>query len=81
MTKLGLNLKNLLNQTKLTESELARRTGVAQQVINRIASGKNTTFAQQKRRFNWFSNRTKTSWHKCKRWLTLVLRKLQPQTL
>ena len=42
MTKLGLNLKNLLNQTKLTESELARRTGVAQQVINRIASGKNT---------------------------------------
>ena len=42
MTKLGQNLKNLLNQTKLTESELARRIGVTQQVINRIVSGKNT---------------------------------------
>jgi transcriptional regulator with XRE-family HTH domain len=42
MQKLSDNLKRLLNQVKISENELARRTGVPQQVINRILSGENT---------------------------------------
>lgn len=42
MTKLNSILKNLITQNKINESELARRTGVTQQVINQIISGKNT---------------------------------------
>ncbi len=42
MSKLSTILKKLLNQANLKESELARRTGVAQQIINRIISGENT---------------------------------------
>lgn len=41
MHKLGQNLKHLLKQANLSESELARRTGVPQQIINRILSGQN----------------------------------------
>lgn len=38
-TKLATTLKLLLQQGNLTESELARQTGVCQPVIHRIASG------------------------------------------
>ena len=41
MNKLSANLKNLLFHAKISENELARKTGVAQQVINRILSGEN----------------------------------------
>ena len=41
MNKLSANLKNLLFNAKISENELARKTGVAQQVINRILSGEN----------------------------------------
>jgi len=41
MMKLTQNLKKLLLNHRLSENELARRTGVAQQVINRILSGQN----------------------------------------
>lgn len=37
--KLASTLKNLLEKQKLTESELARKTGVGQPVIHRMASG------------------------------------------
>ncbi|TAK72320.1 MAG: helix-turn-helix domain-containing protein [Gammaproteobacteria bacterium] len=42
MNNLGNNLKNLLEYSKLSERELARRTGIPQQVINRIVTGQNT---------------------------------------
>lgn len=42
MNKLSLNLKSFLLSAKISENELARRTGIAQQVINRILSGENT---------------------------------------
>lgn len=38
-TKLAVTLKSLLQQLELSESELARRTGVCQPVIHRMASG------------------------------------------
>jgi transcriptional regulator with XRE-family HTH domain len=38
-TKLALTLKTLLGQLNLSESELARQTGVCQPVIHRMASG------------------------------------------
>jgi transcriptional regulator with XRE-family HTH domain len=41
MNKLGENLKQLLQQAKLSENELSRRTGIPQQIINRMISGKN----------------------------------------
>ncbi len=41
MSILGKNLKKLMDGAKLSENELARRTGVPQQVINRIISGTN----------------------------------------
>ncbi|HHF7349426.1 TPA: helix-turn-helix domain-containing protein [Legionella feeleii] len=41
MNKLSKNLKNLLCNAKISENELARRTGVSQQIINRILSGEN----------------------------------------
>lgn len=41
MHKLSKNLKNLLSNAKISENELARRTGVSQQIINRILSGEN----------------------------------------
>ena len=41
MKTLSINLKNLLYTAKLSENELARRTGVSQQIINRILSGEN----------------------------------------
>lgn len=41
MKKLRNNLKNLLHNAKISENELSRRTGVPQQVINRILSGEN----------------------------------------
>ena len=41
MKTLRTNLKNLLLNAKLSENELARRTGVSQQIINRILSGAN----------------------------------------
>ena len=41
MNKLSHNLKNLLRNAKISENELARRTGISQQVINRILSGEN----------------------------------------
>lgn len=42
MSQLGFNLKKLLDQANLSENELARRTGISQQIINRIISGSNT---------------------------------------
>lgn len=42
MDKLRQNLKNFLVKSRLSENELSRRTGVPQQVINRIMSGINT---------------------------------------
>lgn len=41
MNKLSNNLKQLIQNAKISENELARRTGVPQQVINRILSGEN----------------------------------------
>lgn len=41
LNHLSLNLKNLLINADLSENELARRTGVSQQIINRILSGQN----------------------------------------
>lgn len=41
MKNLKNNLKQLLQHAKLSENELARRTGVSQQIINRILSGEN----------------------------------------
>lgn len=41
MNKLSSNLKKLLHNGKISENELSRRTGVAQQIINRILSGEN----------------------------------------
>ena len=42
MMNLNRQLRQLLCQAGLSENELARRTGVAQQVINRLLSGENT---------------------------------------
>lgn len=39
---LAANLRLLMNKSKLTESELSRRTGVPQPMINRILNGQNT---------------------------------------
>lgn len=39
MKKLSSNLKGLMAELHITESELARRTGVGQPVVHRIASG------------------------------------------
>lgn len=41
MLKLSDNLKLLLKEAKLSENELARRTAIPQQIINRILSGQN----------------------------------------
>lgn len=41
MKNLSANLKKLLLNSKLSENELARRTGISQQIINRILSGEN----------------------------------------
>jgi transcriptional regulator with XRE-family HTH domain len=41
MNYIGENLKYLLNQECISENELARRLGIAQQVINRIIAGTN----------------------------------------
>jgi len=42
MNTLKNNLKALLAQEHLSENELARRTGISQQIINRMLSGANT---------------------------------------
>jgi transcriptional regulator with XRE-family HTH domain len=42
MNTLSLQLKNLIQTAGISESELARCTGVPQQVINRLVTGKNT---------------------------------------
>ncbi len=42
MKTLKTQLKSLLTQENISENELARRTGIAQQVINRMLSGENT---------------------------------------
>lgn len=39
MKKLSINLKALMAELRITESELARRTGIGQPVVHRIASG------------------------------------------
>ena len=39
--KLSQNLKILISNAKISENELARRTGIAQQIINRILLGEN----------------------------------------
>ena len=41
MHNLSQNLKHLIIKAKISENELSRRTGVPQQVINRIMAGKN----------------------------------------
>jgi len=41
MNNLSNNLRNLLHGAKLSENELARRTGIPQQMINRMLSGVN----------------------------------------
>ena len=41
MNKLSANIKKLLLNAKISENELARKTGVAQQIINRMLSGEN----------------------------------------
>ena len=41
MNNLSLNLKKLIHNAKISENELSRRTGIAQQIINRILSGEN----------------------------------------
>ena len=40
-TNLSITLKKLLSNINLSEAELARRTGIAQPMINRLATGKN----------------------------------------
>lgn len=40
-SKLSQNLRTLMNETKLSESELSRRTGVAQPIIHRMLDGNN----------------------------------------
>ncbi len=42
MAPLSDNLKRLLKHAAISENELARRTGISQQIINRILSGENT---------------------------------------
>lgn len=39
---IGLNIKELLIKERINESELSKRTGVSQQVINRMVTGINT---------------------------------------
>jgi transcriptional regulator with XRE-family HTH domain len=41
MEKLSSTLKYLLNEANISEAELARRTGIAQPMVNRLATGKN----------------------------------------
>jgi transcriptional regulator with XRE-family HTH domain len=41
MEKLSVTLKQLLNEANISEAELARRTGIAQPMVNRLATGKN----------------------------------------
>lgn len=41
MSNLKNNLRELLQKSKLSENELARRTGIPQQIINRMLSGVN----------------------------------------
>ncbi len=41
MEKLSSTLKQLLNSANISEAELARRTGIAQPMVNRLATGKN----------------------------------------
>ncbi|WP_028388747.1 helix-turn-helix domain-containing protein [Legionella fairfieldensis] len=41
MNYIGENLKYLLKQESISENELSRRLGIAQQIINRIISGSN----------------------------------------
>lgn len=42
MSLLSSNLKRLMGQQKITVSELARRTEIAQPIIHRLSTGKNT---------------------------------------
>lgn len=57
MNELSYNLKNLLLSHQMSENELARRTGISQQVINRILSGQNInpTIATLRPLANYFS--------------------------
>ena len=41
LNNLSTNIRLLLNKKQISENELARRTGVAQQIINRMLSGEN----------------------------------------
>jgi transcriptional regulator with XRE-family HTH domain len=41
MNNLSINLRELLCHAKISENELARRTGISQQIINRMLSGEN----------------------------------------
>ena len=41
MNKFSSNLRDLIHNAKISENELSRKTGVAQQIINRILSGEN----------------------------------------
>lgn len=41
MEKLSSTLKQLLTNANISEAELARRTGIAQPMVNRLATGKN----------------------------------------
>ena len=43
MSELSLSsrLKKLLTNANISEAELARRTGIAQPMVNRLATGKN----------------------------------------
>ncbi len=41
MTALSSNLKRLMDQQKITVSELARRTDIAQPIVHRLSTGKN----------------------------------------
>lgn len=41
MDQLSINLRKLLNAVNLSENELARRTGIPQQIINRMLRGEN----------------------------------------
>ncbi len=41
MEKLSSTLKQLLTKANISEAELARRTGIAQPMVNRLATGKN----------------------------------------
>jgi transcriptional regulator with XRE-family HTH domain len=42
MNTLRSNLRYLLDKAELSENELSRRTGISQQIINRMLSGENT---------------------------------------